>query len=112
MQSICLLENIIQEYAWGSCTAIPRLLGRTPDPGKPQAELWMGVHPKAPSTVICGERSQTLSELIRRYPAEVLGPTVAAKFENQLPYLFKILAAARPLSLSGTSLKGTGTRGV
>jgi mannose-6-phosphate isomerase len=43
------LMGVIQPYAWGSLTAIPDFLGRKPT-GKPQAELWLGAHPLAPST--------------------------------------------------------------
>ena len=40
----------VQNYAWGSTTAIPAFLGVPPD-GQPQAELWLGAHPVAPATV-------------------------------------------------------------
>ena len=43
-----LLDNPVLPYAWGSETEIPRLLG-VPPTGRPQAELWMGAHPAAPS---------------------------------------------------------------
>ena len=42
------LDNTIRPYAWGSTTAIPELLGVRAT-GEPQAELWMGAHPGAPS---------------------------------------------------------------
>jgi len=51
MKKICLMKNTIQEYAWGSHTAIADLLGNQSPSTKPQAELWMGAHPKAPSLV-------------------------------------------------------------
>jgi len=51
MKTIGLLKNTIQEYAWGSYTAIPDLLGENSPAQIPQAELWMGAHPKAPSRV-------------------------------------------------------------
>lgn len=98
MKTIAVLKNTIQEYAWGSYTAIPELLGQTPS-GNPQAELWMGAHPKAPSIVEYQGREVSLSELIEKYPEEILGKTAADKFGRQLPYLFKILAAAKPLSI-------------
>ncbi|MBT8374286.1 MAG: mannose-6-phosphate isomerase, class I, partial [Deltaproteobacteria bacterium] len=46
-----LLENTIQEYEWGSYTAIANLLGKKSPSDIPQAELWMGAHPKASSKV-------------------------------------------------------------
>lgn len=99
MKTICILKNTIQEYAWGSYTAIPELLGQKPSPGKPQAELWMGAHPKAPSMVKCDGRWISLPELINKNPENILGKKVAKKFHNKLPYLFKVLAAAKPLSI-------------
>jgi mannose-6-phosphate isomerase len=59
----------------------------------------MGAHPKAPSTVIYKGERQSLVELINRHPIEVLGKNAAAAFEGKLPYLFKVLAAAQPLSI-------------
>jgi mannose-6-phosphate isomerase len=100
MAEIYRLVNPVQEYAWGSRTAIPRLL-RQPFPAeKPQAELWMGAHPKAPSQVILEEGSRLpLPELIARDPRGILGASVAEKFSGSLPFLFKVLAAAQPLSI-------------
>jgi mannose-6-phosphate isomerase len=98
MNTICLLENPIQEYAWGSKTAIAGLLGKTP-PGVPQAELWMGAHPKSPSRVIWDGRVISLPQLIGQFPSEILGVGVAARFNNHLPFLFKVLAAGEPLSI-------------
>lgn len=93
-----LLENRIQDYAWGSKTAIQNLVGKTPD-GNPWAELWMGAHPKAPSFVRIDGETVGLDVLISRYPEEILGRKVARKFRSTLPYLFKVLAAAEPLSI-------------
>ena len=100
MRKIGLLKNSIQEYAWGSKTAIPELLGQPGPRDKPQAELWMGAHPKAASQVHCDGRWRSLLEVINENPEEILGRDVALKFSNQLPFLFKVLAAAKPLSNS------------
>ena len=99
MTAICLLENTIQEYAWGSYTAIPELLGNDSPANTPQAELWMGAHPKAPSKVKCNGKWRSLLELIDKNSQDILGEKVAVKFKNRLPYLFKVLAAAKPLSI-------------
>ena len=99
MRKIGLLKNTIQEYAWGSRTAIPELLGQPVPAEKPQAELWMGAHPKAPSQVLSDGIWRSLPEVIQENPAETLGQEVAARFSNKLPFLFKVLAAARPLSI-------------
>lgn len=99
MDKIFLLKNTVQPYAWGSFTAIPDLLGEPHPSDLPQAELWMGAHPKAPSRVEYGDNWEPLDKLIKKYPEKILGKSAAARFDNKLPYLFKVLAAAQPLSL-------------
>ncbi len=88
------LDAPVQHYAWGSADDIPALIGRVPD-GRPWAELWLGAHPQAPARA-GGER---LDDLIAARPAELLGARVAGEHGARLPFLFKILAAARPLSI-------------
>ncbi|MDR6980361.1 mannose-6-phosphate isomerase [Streptomyces sp. 3330] len=88
------LDNTIRPYAWGSPTAIPHLLGAEPT-GEPQAEMWMGAHPGAPSRTDRG----TLVEIIDADPQKELGAATVAKFGPRLPFLLKILAAGAPLSL-------------
>lgn len=98
-----LLHNKIQNYAWGEKgeeAYIARLLGlQDVQPGQPFAELWMGTHPLGTSELDYEERRLPLSELVARYPAEVLGQRVAAAFGNQFPFLLKILSADEPLSI-------------
>ncbi|MFD7833124.1 mannose-6-phosphate isomerase, class I [Kitasatospora sp. NPDC059803] len=96
-----LLHNPVRPYAWGSPTAIPALTGTAPT-GAPQAELWMGAHPSAPSELLAPDGAggpQPLDELIQRYPNAMLGPDTVGRFGPALPFLFKVLAADRALSL-------------
>ncbi|MFQ3562933.1 mannose-6-phosphate isomerase, class I [Streptomyces gramineus] len=88
------LDNTVRPYAWGSPTAIPKLLGVEPS-GEPQAEMWMGAHPGAPSRTGRG----TLVEVIDADPKAELGEAAVARFGPRLPFLLKILAAGAPLSL-------------
>ncbi|WP_121833584.1 mannose-6-phosphate isomerase, class I [Streptomyces sp. S1] len=88
------LVNTVRPYAWGSTTAIPELLGTAPT-GEPQAEMWMGAHPGAPSRTERGP----LNELIDADPVRELGERTVERFGPRLPFLFKILAAGAPLSL-------------
>ncbi|ARX83932.1 mannose-6-phosphate isomerase, class I [Streptomyces alboflavus] len=88
------LTNTVRPYAWGSTTAIAELTGAQPT-GEPQAEMWMGAHPGAPSRTERGP----LNEVIDEDPARELGPRAVAKFGPRLPFLLKILAAGAPLSL-------------
>ena len=99
MKTIGLLRNTIQHYAWGSATFLPQLLGQKNPSGRPWAELWMGAHPKAPSLVNYEGRWVSLQELIAQHPQDMLGHRTAARFNNTLPYLFKVLAVAKPLSI-------------
>ncbi|MFZ4240103.1 mannose-6-phosphate isomerase, class I [Streptomyces murinus] len=88
------LDNTVRPYAWGSPTAIPQLLGVEPT-GEPQAEMWMGAHPGAPSRTARG----TLAEVIDADPERELAKETVARFGPRLPFLLKILAAGAPLSL-------------
>ena len=99
LNRIARLNNPIQEYDWGSRTFLPELLNIPAPPESPQAELWMGSHPLAPSEVVIGETLVPLPQLIAQNPENILGNDVAKKFDGQLPFLFKILAAAKPLSI-------------
>jgi mannose-6-phosphate isomerase len=96
---IARLENPIRHYAWGSRTAIAKLRGEAAPSDQPQAELWMGAHPEAPSQVVWSGEMLPLPEVIRRDPEGVLGSRVAGRFRGELPFLFKVLAADEPLSL-------------
>ncbi|MGW1379206.1 mannose-6-phosphate isomerase, class I [Streptomyces sp. NPDC002446] len=92
------LANTVRPYAWGSTTAIPELLGTAPT-GEPQAELWMGAHPGAPSRIDRGAGPVSLAEVIDAAPEAELGPDTVRAFGPRLPFLFKVLAAGSPLSL-------------
>ncbi|MFJ6633720.1 mannose-6-phosphate isomerase, class I [Streptomyces sp. NPDC091376] len=88
------LTNTVRPYAWGSTTLIPELLGTAPT-GEPQAEMWMGAHPGAPSQTDRG----ALNDVIAADPAGELGAPVVDAFGPRLPFLLKLLAAGAPLSL-------------
>lgn len=81
------LSNQTMRYAWGSTELIPALRGLPPD-GRPQAEVWIGAHPAAPSVALCAGGAHPLPDLL---------PSVGSP--GGLPYLVKLLAAAEPLSL-------------
>ncbi len=93
------LENVLRPYAWGSTTAIAALLGR-PASGGPEAELWIGAHPDSPSVATRPDGSSVaLDALINVDPVHFLGETSVAEFGPRLPFLTKLLAADKPLSL-------------
>lgn len=92
------LTNVMRDYPWGSATAISALLGTTPS-GGPEAELWMGAHPDSPSTALTPEGPVALDALIAANPETMLGAQVQAAFGAKLPFLTKLLAADKALSL-------------
>jgi mannose-6-phosphate isomerase len=94
-----VLEPVVQPYAWGSRYAIAEIQGRpAPTPG-PEAELWMGAHPAAPSGLHRGSREVTLDQVIAADPERELGPGCTARFGPRLPFLLKILAPQQALSI-------------
>ncbi len=97
--SLLPMVNPIRDYDWGSAETLARMQRRPPT-GEPEAELWMGAHPVAPSEVIDHDGvTHRLDELVAHVPRELLGPQVMAAFGPRLPFLLKVLAIARPLSL-------------
>jgi mannose-6-phosphate isomerase len=94
-----LLEPVTQPYAWGSHTAIAELQGRPAPTAQPEAELWMGAHPSAPSGVERAGGRTTLDAVIAADPAGELGAECAARFGGRLPFLLKVLGVAKALSI-------------
>ncbi|MEN9579313.1 MAG: mannose-6-phosphate isomerase [Pseudomonadota bacterium] len=92
------LQNPVMNYAWGSKSAIAALQGRQSS-ALPEAELWMGAHPQAPSALRIGGELAPLGEALAQAAAPLLGEACATAFDGQLPFLFKVLAAAEPLSI-------------
>ena len=90
------LKSPVRHYPWGSHTVIPELLGLPSPADQPYAELWMGAHPDAPSVLADGTG---LDAAIAADPDGLLGPSVHERFGARLPFLMKVLAADRPLSL-------------
>src|SRR2546426_9920983 len=102
-----LLEPRVRNYDWGTREAIAELQGRPVPAAGPEAELWMGAHPTAPSGVdrlppsaappsaappsatppAPSAPSVTLDTLIAADPQGELGPEVAARFGGRLPFL-------------------------
>ncbi|MDP9428102.1 MAG: mannose-6-phosphate isomerase, class I [Actinomycetota bacterium] len=90
------LTSAVRLYPWGSRTVIPELLGQPTPAQQPHAELWMGAHPDEPSLLADG---RALDRAIAEEPDRLLGAPVVTRFGPRLPFLMKVLAADRPLSL-------------
>lgn len=100
-----LLSPSLQHYAWGDSHFIPAALGLIASersgaeaPETPCAEAWYGAHPQAPAAARLEGLSQPLDQVIAAQPELCLGRAVAERF-GALPYLLKLLAAAKPLSI-------------
>src|SRR5438105_3245762 len=92
-----LLQPVIRPYAWGSRYGIAEFLGRPAPAAGPEAELWMGAHPSAPSG-LAGSQA-TLDSVIAAGPERELGGENVARFGPRLPFLLKILSADKALSI-------------
>ncbi len=90
------IEPSIQHYAWGDTHALPQFLGRPVDGTTPWAEAWYGAHPSAPSMLDDG---RTMEQAITARPGAILGEGYDRLFRGRLPYLLKVIAPAKPLSL-------------
>ncbi|XBH55753.1 mannose-6-phosphate isomerase 1 [Aegilops tauschii subsp. strangulata] len=101
-KGVLRLRGAVQHYEWGSrgdASLVARLAGETEE-GRPCAELWMGTHPAAPSSLASDDGGAvSLREWLARNPAALLGRVVTARWDGDLPFLFKVLSVAKPLSI-------------
>ncbi|MEZ9442652.1 mannose-6-phosphate isomerase, class I [Vibrio sp. 10N.222.54.F12] len=92
------MDNVIQNFAWGSKSSFNQLFDIDNIGDEPQAEMWMGAHPNGCSKVQSSDLKVLLSQLIDVHKDEFLSKQISEKF-GELPYLFKILAAESALSV-------------
>ena len=88
----------LRSYAWGSRHAMADLFGWV-STDEPMAELWFGAHPEGSSRVAGDRHRSTLAELIEADPSAMLSASEVEEFGPRLPFLLKVLAAEKPLSL-------------
>ena len=96
MGEIFSLKNQIQNYAWGSREILGRMRGVPVPTEQPEAEVWVGAHPAAPSRATVDGTESPLNELIVENPSRFLRPD---RTSDWFPFLFKILAIDAPLSI-------------
>ncbi|MDO4606340.1 MAG: mannose-6-phosphate isomerase, class I [Bowdeniella nasicola] len=92
------IGGVRRHYDWGSHDAIPWLMGEEVT-DEPVAELWFGVHPTGPAPLEGDAPQADLKTLIEADPVAMLGEDVQSRFGDTLPFLMKLIAPARPLSL-------------
>ncbi|TVY71425.1 Mannose-6-phosphate isomerase [Lachnellula suecica] len=99
------LQCGINSYDWGKVgkeSAAAKFAAATPahnfsvQEDKPYAELWMGTHPSNPSKDVTTKR--TLLDLVQDNQA-LMSTEISEKFENKLPFLFKVLSIGKALSI-------------
>ncbi|KAH7385938.1 mannose-6-phosphate isomerase-like protein [Pyrenochaeta sp. MPI-SDFR-AT-0127] len=98
------LECGVNSYDWGKIgktSAAAKFAAATASDfsiqeEKPYAELWMGTHPSLPSKDL--ETQRTLLDLVRDNQT-LLSADIAERYENKLPFLFKVLSINKALSI-------------
>ncbi|KAH7036846.1 phosphomannose isomerase type I [Linnemannia elongata] len=101
--TIVRLDCKAQSYDWGkigSHSSVARFASSSPgftvDESRPYAELWMGTHPNAPSTLHQSEKS--LESFLKADP-QLLTPYFHERYNGHLPFLFKVLSIGKALSI-------------
>jgi mannose-6-phosphate isomerase len=92
------LTPVVFNDAWGSHVAIASLQGRDIPTRRPESELWMGAHESGPAGT---DRpgSPDLATVIARDPRRELGRSCVARHGVRLPFLLKVLAPGRAISI-------------
>ncbi|GJJ73476.1 mannose-6-phosphate isomerase [Entomortierella parvispora] len=97
------LDCKAQSYDWGkvgSESSVAQFAASSPsfvvDENRPYAELWMGTHRNAPSTVFGSDRS--LESVLQTHP-QLITPHFHQKYQGHLPFLFKVLSIGKALSI-------------
>lgn len=93
------LTPVVFNDAWGSHVSIASLQGRPVPSAEPESELWMGAHESGPSSLVRDFAETTLDAVIAEDPTAELGAVDAERFGGRLPFLLKVLAAGRALSI-------------
>ena len=88
------LKNQIKHYEWGSEKLLPQFLNIENSKRDPCAEMWMGTHNLSPSQTEVDGRLVNLTEL-----------------SGELPFLFKLLAVEKPLSIQAHPNKEQAEKG-
>lgn len=94
-------------YAWGSRIALPKMAGEPVPAPYPIAERWFGAHPTGAAKI----EGTGLDEIIAADPVSSLGSETAQDYDDALPFMVKLLAADRALSLQAHPSKSIATEG-
>jgi mannose-6-phosphate isomerase len=101
LEQIFELQPVAKNYHWGkkgTDSLVARLLPSM-EQNKPYAELWYGAHPISPNLVVTEKGCATLTDLLKSSGIQILGREVFEQYAGALPFLFKVLSIAEPLSI-------------
>lgn len=113
MTAVFKIIPTTQKYDWGKIgssskvaqyASASKLPGFTLDENTPYAELWMGTHHTSPSRLLDSPAQEKLSDYLAANP-KLIGAHVVDRFkdegaaEGNLPFLFKVLAIEKALSI-------------
>jgi len=105
------LTPVIFTDAWGSHVSIASLQGRAIPSPEPESELWMGAHEEGPAGTD-RDGGPDLAAVVAADPVRELGEECVARFGPRLPFLLKVLAPGRAISIQAhpTAEEATGVR--
>lgn len=90
------LTGCVQHYPWGGKTYIPEIICLANNEEAPFAEIWYGQHQACPSKSTDGT---ALSDLMATAPEIFLTPGERNRWNDELPFLCKILDVRDMLSI-------------
>lgn len=103
-----IITGVLQQYAWGGQSFIADFL-QLPATKAPNAEYWMGMHPKG--SAHRQPEGTPLLDIVQQQPAAMLGDAIARRYDQRLPFLFKILDVKAMLSIQVHPDKGAAEAG-
>ncbi|CAG8513333.1 6871_t:CDS:2 [Ambispora gerdemannii] len=106
LSDVYQLKCAVQNYDWGKLgeeSKVAQFAAKTPDgfkidKSKAYAELWMGTHPNGPSLLV-KDQTTSLKDVIAQNPYFYLSSKISQQYDNDLPFLFKVLSVSKALSI-------------
>jgi mannose-6-phosphate isomerase len=92
------LTPVVFHDAWGSSVSIASLQGRDIPSARPESELWMGAHEEGPAGT-SRDGAPDLAAVVAADPVRELGAGCVERFGPRLPFLLKVLAPGRAISI-------------
>jgi mannose-6-phosphate isomerase len=93
------MVNPVRSHVWGARGGLAGVQ-RRPAGRRPEAELWVGAHPIASSSLVDGDgREIPLLEAIECDPEGLLGRLHRNRFGARLPFLLKVMAVEKAMAV-------------